>query len=163
MGSVIEVRLAESWEKVTGRTWPKRKDGAPLRVTAIEECELSVRVPSQERFNLGVVQSASIVLDGTVVDNVSALPLPTLLPFVSAIKETRKRLTASGIKAPRVMEALTAWGKLGGSTAPTSRMSTGQAVGSGVTVHLELRPHPTGKGWYAVLELAQERKTNPRK
>ena len=151
----IVVGLLQPFEKVDGKVWPRLKNGEPLEVTGIEgPCDLKVVLPNGHSFEIPNVKRASIEVRHDIVAVISALPLESAVPLSLAVEQTRNVLQRSGI-ADRV-GSLDEWMKLPIADGPKRRVAASRILGPGVRLHVELRQHTMGHGWYSVLNFAQD-------
>lgn len=150
---VVDVWMNEQVEKVTGRAWPRAKDGEPLGMTTIQEpCEVALHLPSAKVLRLESKQT-TLQQERGVVTLVSVLPLNKAVEFDMAVTKAEEIARAQGIKEQKFFDTLSSWRKsFSSKDTPGSKYMTRALVESGINLYVSIKPSGNATGFFITLE-----------
>jgi hypothetical protein len=150
---VIDVWMNESVEKMTGKRWPRARDGDPLGMTAVEQpAEIVVHLPGTTALRF---RSKHTVLqqERGMVTLVSVLPLDKAVDFQTAITKAEEISRGHGVTDKRFHETILHWRDAPPERGPFAPKYTARtAMGSRVNLYVDIRP-ADDDGWLIALEL----------
>jgi hypothetical protein len=134
-------------ESLSGMDWPTDDRGLSEVTCRQEPCNLTVAFPSGRTFRTPTRLLFLEQREG-IITNVDVLPMQELAPFPEAVGQVERFAEGLGVSGQRqVRRRLKEWRE----TRPESSVSTRGLIEEPVAVFFEIKPHPSGRGWFVTL------------